>query len=156
MDLRVYEILFQFNHGFDQALTSLASLETLELNSPDYVSKVRTNLSELRASANNHFACKISQREQEEENNFYRVRRKREKTEEGPDEIYFGLKAREWLRRERGLPLRAVILLWTQADDDLIIAKQKVAQSAPRLQAEQTLPTSRDAKQEASEGGGQT
>src|SRR5271168_2485982 len=153
MDLRVYEILLQFNQGFDQALTSLDSLEKLELNSPDYVSKVRTNLSELRAHANNHFACKIAQREQEEENRLYRVRRKREKAEEGPNEIYLELKAREWLRRERGLPPRAVILPWTQADDDLIIAKQKAAQSPPPLQAEQSQPTSGDAKQEGPEGG---
>jgi hypothetical protein len=152
MDLRVYEILFQFNQGFDQALTSLDRLEKLELNSPDYVSKVRTNLSELRAYANNHFACKIAQREQEEENRFYRVRRKREKAEEGPDEIYLELKAREWLRRERGLPPRAVILPWTQADDDLIIAKQKPVQSPLPLQAEHSQPTSGDAKQEAQEG----
>jgi hypothetical protein len=156
MDLRVYEILFQFNQGFDQALASLDSLEKLELNSSDYVSKVRTNLSELRAYANNHFACKIAQREQEEENRFYRVRRKREKAEEGPDEIYLEVKAREWLRRERSLPPHAAILPWTQADDDLIIAKQMAAQSPPPLQAEQSQPTSGAAKREDSEGGSST
>ena len=110
MDLRVYEVLLQFNQGLDQAPTSLNIVEKLELGSPDYVSNVRTNLSELRAYANNHFACKIVQRDQEEENHFYRIRRKREKADEDPNDIYLEVKASEWLRRERGLPPRAVVL----------------------------------------------
>ena len=35
MDLRVYEVLFQFNQGLDQALRSLDILEKLELESPE-------------------------------------------------------------------------------------------------------------------------
>jgi hypothetical protein len=152
MDIRVYEVLLQFNQGLDHALGSLDILEKLDLNSPDFVNKVRTNLSELRAYANNHFACKIAHREQEEENHFYRIRRKREKAEEGPDEIYLELKAREWLRRERGLPPRAVILPWTQADDDRILAIQKSASSTAPPQPEQTR-TSGDTEQDNRKGG---
>jgi hypothetical protein len=155
MDLRVYEVLLQFNQGLDQALTSLEILEKLNVEFPDYFSKVRTNLSELRAYANNHFACKIAQKEQEEENHFYRIRRKREKAEEGPNEIYLELKTREWLRRERGLPPRAVILPWTQADDDRILAMQKAASSKSPPQPEQSRTTG-DAKQEGPEGGSET
>jgi hypothetical protein len=47
MDLRVYEVLFQFNQGINQALESLNLIEKLELASPDGLSRVRTNLSEL-------------------------------------------------------------------------------------------------------------
>ena len=125
MDLCVYEVLFQFNQGIDQALTSLDILEKLALESPGCITKIRVNLSELRSSANNHFASKIAQKEQEEENNFYRIRRNREKAEEGPNEIYFELKSREDLRRERGLPTRAVILPWIQADDDSHVGHAK-------------------------------
>jgi hypothetical protein len=71
MDLRVYEVLFQFNQGMEQALESLNIVEKLERGSPKGVSRVRTNLSELRSYANSHFASKIAQKEQEEENNFY-------------------------------------------------------------------------------------
>jgi hypothetical protein len=155
MDLRVYEVLFQFNQGLDQALTSLDIFEKLELGSSDYAKKVRANLSELRAYANNHFACKIAQQEQEEENHFYGIRRKREKVEEGPNEIYLEVKAREWLRRERGLAPRAVILPWTQADDDRVLAKQRAAQSPPPTQTEQPQTTG-EGKQEGPEGGSQT
>jgi hypothetical protein len=136
MDVRVYEALFQFNQGLYQALASLDVLEKLALESPNGVSKIRTNLNELCSSANNHFASKIAQKEQEEENNFYRVRRKREKAEEGPNEIYLELKSREELRREQGLPPRAVILPWSQADDDRILSMQKAASSSLPTQPE--------------------
>jgi hypothetical protein len=152
MDVRVYEVLLQFNQGLSQAQTSLDIVEKLELGSPNYVDKIRTNLGELRASANNHFAYKIAQREQEEENNFYRVRRNREKAEEGPDEIYLEVKTREGLRRGQGLPPRAVILPWTQADDDRILAMQRAASSSFPAQPEQPRITG-DGERDNSKGG---
>ena len=155
MDVCVYEVLLQFNQGLTQALAALEIIEKLEMASPDHVSRVRTNLRELRAEANNHFACKIAQKEQEEENHFYRIRRKREKAEEDPNDIYHDVKAREWLRREKGLPPRAVVLPWTQADDDRIIAMQKAAASAPPPQSEQSRKTG-EAKQESPEEGIET
>jgi hypothetical protein len=66
MDVRVYEVLLHFNQGLTQALASLDIIERSELAAPDYVTKVRTNLSELRSDANNHFTRKIAQKEQEE------------------------------------------------------------------------------------------
>jgi hypothetical protein len=151
MDLRVYEALFRSNQAMDQTLESLNIVEKLELVSPESVSKVRTNLSELRSYANNHFVSKIAQREQEEESHFYRIRRKRDKAEEDPNDIYRDVKARESLRREQGLPVRAVILPWTQADDDRILAMQKAASSLP-TQPEQ-LRTIGDSEQENQKGG---
>ncbi len=152
MDLRVYEGLFQFNQGMDRALEALNLIENLELASPEGISRVRTNLSELRSQANSHFASKIAQKEQEEENNFYRVRRNREKTEQGPNEIYLELKSREALRREQGLPPRAVILPWTQADDDRILAMQKAPSSSLPTQPEQPR-TLGESEQQNQKGG---
>ena len=145
MDLRVYEVLFQFNQGLDQALTSLDVLEKLDLESSGCIAKSRVNLSELRSYANNHFASKIVQKEQE-------FRRNREKAEEGPDEIYLELKSREELCRDQGLPPRAVILPWTRADDDRILAVQKAASSSPPTQPEQPR-TIGDSEQENQRGG---
>jgi hypothetical protein len=130
MDVRIYEVFLQFNQGLDQALRSLDILEELDLESPSCIAKIRVNLSELRSYANGCFASKIAEKEQQEESNFYRIRRTREKAEEGPNEIYFELKSREDLRREQGLPPRAVILPWVQADDDRILAMQKTAPSS--------------------------
>ena len=152
MDLRVYEGLFQFNQGLDQALRSLDILEKSLLESPSCITKIRVNLSELRPHANNHFASKIAQKEQAEENNFYRVRRNREKAEEDPNEIYLELKSREELRRQQGLPPRAVILPWTLADDDRILAMQKAASSSLPTQPEQPRSI-RDSQQENPKGG---
>lgn len=152
MDLRVYEALFQFNQAINQALESLNVVGKLGLGSPDYVNRVRTNLGEQRSYANNRFASKIAQNEQEEESNFYRVRRNREKAEEGPNEIYLDLKSREALRREQGLPPRAVILPWIQADDDRVLSMQKAASSSLPTQPEQP-PTIGDSEQENQRGG---
>jgi hypothetical protein len=152
MDVRVYEVFLQFNQGIDQALRSLDILEKLALESPSCIGKIQVNLSELRSHANNHFASKISQKEQAEENNFHRLRRNREKAEEGPNEIYLELKAREELRREQGLPPRAVILPWTQADDDRILAMQKAA-SSPLPTQPGHLRVTGDTEQGNQEGG---
>jgi hypothetical protein len=141
MDVHVYEALVHFNQGLARALASLDVIEKLELAALDYVSKLRTNLSELRCYANNHFTFKIAEKEQEEENNFYRVRRNREKAEEGLSEIYLELKFHEKLRREHGLPPRAVILPWTQSVDDRIVAMQKAASSSLPIQPEQPMVT---------------
>lgn len=152
MDLRVYEGLFQFNQGMDQALESLNLIDKLEIPSPEGISRVRTNLSELRSYANNHLASKIAQKEQEEENNFYRVWRNREQADEGPNEIYFELKSREELRRERGLPPRVVVLPWSQANGDRILAMQEAASSSLPTQPGQLRVTSHT-EQEDQEGG---
>jgi hypothetical protein len=142
MGIRVDEILVQLDQDLDRALSSPDSLETLEFNFPDYVFKVRTNLSELRAYTNSHFACKIVQRVHEEENHLFRIRRDREKCEEESNKFYFELKVRERLRRERGLSPRAVILPWILADDHCILIMQKPAPSARPPQTEQ--PCTRD------------
>ncbi len=152
MDLCIYEALFQFNQGLNQALTSIDILDKLVLEPPSRISKIHANLSELRSYANNHFASKIAQKEQEEENNFYRVRRNREKAEEGPNEIYLELKSREELRREQGLPSRAVILPWTQADDDRILTTQRPATSSLPAHPEQPRIMS-DTEQNDQKGG---
>lgn len=155
MDLRIYEVFLQFNQGINQALTSLDILEKLALESPGCITKIRVNLSELRSYANSCFASKIAEKEQQEESNFYRIRRSREKAEEGPNEIYFELKSREELRRQQGLPPRAVILPWTQADDDRILAMQKAASSSLPTQPEQPR-TVGDREQKNQRGGALT
>jgi hypothetical protein len=152
MDLYTYEMLFQFNHRLDEALASLDIPEKSGLESSECVSKIRANLSELRAYANDHFPYRIAKREQEQQNNFYCVRRNREKAEEGSDEIYFELKAGEESRREQGLPPRAAILPWSQADDDRILAMRKAAFSSLPIQPEQPRVTG-DSEHKRQRGG---
>jgi len=136
MDLRVYEALFQFNQGMNQAFESPNIVENPELGSPEGVSRDRIDLSELPSHANNHFASKIAQKEQQEEDNFYRDRRNREKAEESPNEIYLEMQSREELRRQQGLPSRPVILPPTQADDDRILLMQRAASSSVPVRPE--------------------
>jgi hypothetical protein len=152
MDLCDYKVLFQCNQGMNPALKSLSIVQKLEPGSPEGVSKIRTNLSELHSYANNHFASNITQKEQEEEGNFYRVRRNREKAEDGPNKIYFELRSRREARREQRLPSRAVILPWTQADDDRILATQNAVSSSLPTQPE--LPRSTGASEQKNQRGG--
>jgi hypothetical protein len=151
MDVRVYEIFLQFKQGLDQALGSLDILQKLALESPSCITKIRVNLGELRCFANNHFASKIAQKEQEEENNFYRIRRNHDKAEEGPNEIYLELKYRGGVRRQQGFPPRPVILPRAQGDDDRILAMQKATPSLS-IQPEQSQITGAS-EQESQTGG---
>ncbi len=141
MDVRIFEFLLQFNQGLRHPLESLDVVEKLGSASPGYVNEIRTNLSELRVSSNGHFARKVAQRKREEENHSYRIRRKREKAEEDPNDIYWDGKVQEWPRRERGLLLRAVVLPWTPDDDDQIFAMQ---QGAGSYQPEQTAAIAKE------------
>jgi hypothetical protein len=151
MDLRVYEAVFRSIQGMDQTLESLNIVEKRELGFAESISRVRTNLSDLRSYANNHFAFKIAQKEQEEEKNFYRARRDRENAGERPNEIHLELKSRGGLRRQQGFPPRPVILPRTQGDDDRILAMQKAAPSLS-IQPEQPRVTG-DSEQESQKGG---
>jgi hypothetical protein len=151
MDLRDCEALFRFNQGMDQTLRSLNVVEKRDLGSPEGISRVRANLSDLRSYANNCIASKIARKEQEEENHFYRIGRNREKAEEGPNEIYLELKPRKEFGREHGLP-PAVIPPWTQSDDDRILAMRNAASSSLPMQPEQPRIMS-DTEQEQQEGG---
>jgi hypothetical protein len=144
MGLRVYEVLFHFNQGLDQALSSVDILEKLEMQWPYCITKIRESLGELRAYANTHLASNIAQVENEEHEHFSSRRRKRERDEENPNQIYIELETSEWLRRERGLPPRAVILPWTKADDDRALARLKVLYSAPPAQAPGPQPPPKD------------
>jgi hypothetical protein len=137
MDAHVYEASVHFNQGLTRAFASLDVIEKLELAALDYLSKVRANLSDLCSYANNHFAFKIAQQEQEDESNFYRPRRYREKAEKAPNKIYLELKFREELRRQHGLPPRAVILPWAHADNVRVLAMQKAAPCSLPIQPEQ-------------------
>jgi hypothetical protein len=152
MDLRVYEALFRFNQGIDQTFRSLNVVEKRDLGSPEGISSVRANLSDLRSYANNCIASKIARKDQVEENHFYRIRRNREKAEQGPNEIYLELKPRKEFRREAGLPPPVLILPWTEADDDRILAMQKATSSSLPTQPEQPRIMS-DTEQEQQEGG---
>jgi hypothetical protein len=152
MDLRVYEALFRFNQGLDQALTSLDIFEKLALESPSCITKTRTNPSEPRTYANNQSDSKIAQKEQKEENSFYHVRRNREKAEECPNEIYCELKSREELRQRHGLPPRIVIPPWSQSDYDRILVMQNAAPSSLPIHPEQPrIPG--DSEQKNQKGG---
>ena len=152
MDSRVYEVLFQLNQGFDLALSSVDVLEKLEAQTPYCITRIREGLNELRSYANTHLASKIAQTENGEMEFYESCRRKRELAEVSPDLIYIRVAEAEYLRRERGLPPRAVVLPWTKADDDRALARIKALHSAPPTQPAETQTASIDAPRSGPRG----
>jgi hypothetical protein len=83
MDLRAYESLLLFNQGFEQALRAL---DQLCLVLPEAAHDLRVRIEELRADASADFTVAISQKEREEEDRCWSLRREREKPQEGRHE----------------------------------------------------------------------
>jgi hypothetical protein len=86
MDLRSYESLLLFNQGFDQILRALEQLEKLAVPSYENAHDLRVRIEELRADASADFTVTISQKEREEEDRCWTLRREREEKQEGQHE----------------------------------------------------------------------
>jgi hypothetical protein len=78
MDLRAYESLLLFNQGFDQVLCALEQLEKLAVGSSENTHDLRVRIEEIRADASADFTVTISQKEREEEDRCWKLRRERE------------------------------------------------------------------------------
>jgi hypothetical protein len=87
MDLRAYEFLLLFNQGFDQALRALEQMEKLSVVLPEAAHDLRVRMEELRADASADFTVAISQKEREEEDRCWKLRREREEQREGHHEV---------------------------------------------------------------------
>jgi hypothetical protein len=127
MESRIYSALSQFNHGLEQALAALDTLDKMDLEPPEYVQQIRVRFQEVAASANSHFT--VSKREIRKQLECERERPQREH-EANPDRIYLRVATAEDIRRQRGLPPRAVILPWTRLDDDRALARVKALASS--------------------------
>ncbi len=79
MDLRAYESLLLFNQGFEQALRAL---DELEKHFAETMGDLRVRMEEIRADASADFTVTISQKEREEEDRCWTLRREREEKQE--------------------------------------------------------------------------
>jgi hypothetical protein len=129
MESRIYSVLFQFNYGIEQTLTALDTLEKMDLQPPEYVQQIRVRFQEVAANANSHFTDRVSKQEIWKQLDCERERRQQEE-EANPDCIYLRVATAEDIRRQRGLPPRAVILPWTRLDDDRALARIKALASS--------------------------
>jgi len=137
MESRIYSVLFQFNQGIEQALAALDTLEKMDLEPPEYVQQIRVRFQEVAANANSHFTDRVSKQEIRKQLECERERRQQEE-EANPDRIYLRVATAEDIRRQRGLPPRAVILPWTRLDDDRALARIKALASSQ--QSAQPIP----------------
>jgi hypothetical protein len=131
MESRIYSVLFQFNHGLEQALAALETLEKMDLEPPEYVQQIRVRFREVAANANSRFIDRVSKQDIQKQFECERERRQREE-EANPDRIYLRVATAEGIRRQRGLPPRVVILPWTRLEDDRALAGVKALASSQR------------------------
>lgn len=129
MESRIYSVLFQFNQGIEQALAALDTLAKMDLEPPEYVQQIRVRFQEVAANANSHFTDRVSKQEIRKQLECERERRQQE-DEANPDRIYLRVATAEDIRRQQGLPPRAVILPWTRLDDDRALARIKALASS--------------------------
>ena len=129
MESRIYSVLFQFNHGLEQALAVLDTLDKMDLEPPEYVQQIRMRFQEVAANANSYFTDRVSKQEIRKQLECERERRQQE-AEANPDRIYLRVATAEDIRRQRGVPPRAVILPWTRLDDDRALARIKALASS--------------------------
>ena len=129
MESRIYSVLFQFNQGIEQALAALDTLEKMDLAAPEYIQQIRVRFQEVAANANSHFTDRVSKQEIRKQLECERERRQQEE-EANPDRMYLRVATAEDIRRQRGLPPRAVILTWTRLDDDRALDRIKALASS--------------------------
>jgi hypothetical protein len=153
MESRIYSVLFQFNQGVEQALDALDALEKMELEPPEYVQQIRVRFREVTANANSRFTDKVSKQEIRKQLDCERERRQQD-DQMNPDHIYHRVEHAEYVRRELGLPPRAVILPWTRLDDDRALARIK--HLAASQQAAQPTPDNSLQSSPTEEGSAET
>jgi hypothetical protein len=124
MESRIYSVLFPFNQGIEQALAALDTFEKMDLEPPEYIQQIRVRFCEVAANANSHFTDRVPKQEIRKQLGCERERRQQD-DEVNPDHIYLRVSTAEDVRRQRGLPPRAVILPWTRLDDDRAVARIK-------------------------------
>jgi hypothetical protein len=87
MDVPVYQALFEFNEGFDEALRALDELGKYFVELSENTHDLRVRIEELRADASADFTVAISEKEREEEDRCWNLRREREEQREGHHEV---------------------------------------------------------------------
>lgn len=95
--LRVYETLQALNHGFEQILVDLGSLQKLGFRS-EFLAACRVIVEETRAWTNFEVVEVLQRREQTDWERFSRMRREQEKLLEDPHDLL--LKAERFKQRE--------------------------------------------------------
>ena len=107
MESQVYSVLFQFNHGIEEAPAALDALEKMELETPKYVQQIRVRFREVTANANSRFTERVSKQEIRKQLECERERRQQD-DQMNPAQIYHRVEHAEYVRRALDLPPRAL------------------------------------------------
>lgn len=86
---RIYECLYRLNRGFEISLLSLEQLEQLGMFETEELRALKIALEHTRAQANEEITEALQQYESEQEVQFDRMEREREKQFKDPDDVFF-------------------------------------------------------------------
>jgi hypothetical protein len=84
-----------------------------------------TEIEEVRCDMNATFTERLATDERFEEGRFWRRRITFEKKWRDPDDVYVDVQRREQERKKRGLPARIIVLPWSAADEEKLLAAKR-------------------------------
>jgi hypothetical protein len=143
--LSTYEALFLLNQRVDQVVVVLRKMEQLPTADKQSIDCAITEIEEVRSGMNATFTEKLANHERFEEGRFWKRRTKLEKKWRDPDDVYIDVQRREEERKKRGLAARIIVLPWSPADEDKLVAANRVRERNKRKRAssQRTTPQRR-------------
>ena len=108
--LRIYESLFQLNHGVDQVVAILRSMEKIPFANKESLHSAVAEIEEVRAGMNADFTEQLGDRKRSDEARFWKQRRAFENKLRDPDDVYIDVERREKERKKHGLPPRVGVI----------------------------------------------
>jgi len=93
--LRLYEVLYSLNRGFEAALLSLERLEHLGIFRLENLNAFKVSLEHARAQANGELVQTLQDYEEEESLRFDRMEREWKDQLEDPDDVFFAAQNRK-------------------------------------------------------------
>ena len=144
--LLTYEGLFLLNQSVDQVVAVLRKMERLPTAYKQSIDCAVTEIEEVRCEMNASFTEKLADRERFDEGRFWKRRMTFEKRWRDADDVYIDVQHREEERKRQGLPARIIVLPWSAANEEKLLAAKRERAENKRNRASSPKRASRREK----------
>jgi hypothetical protein len=144
--VRTYEGLFSLNRRFDQVVLVLRKMGRLPTANKPAIEYAVTEIEEVRCEMNASFTEKLADRERFDEGRFWKRRMTFEKRWRDADDVYIDVQHREEERKRQGLPARIIVLPWSAANEEKLLAAKRERAENKRNRASSPKRASRREK----------
>lgn len=120
-----YEILALLERHFEESVTLLKQLTTRPGQRSDILIPLANQLRYVRAQIGFEVTDQASDSEMGSMTHWSRIHRKHENWLKDPDDVYLDVEEREELRKKKGLPPRIIILPWSHAEEEKLLAARR-------------------------------